>query len=195
MQADNQHHLELNQNRGDDGDPYPGSSGNTTFTSSSAPDSKSHAGAGSCVSVTRISPSAATMTASVAVSCGKAPIKEIKEGKEIKEPLKEAKEPSKEAKDFKDRVEGEVKTKEPFKEHKDLKDRREHKTPYKEFKDDFDNSADVTTRSTGGEDDPTAAAIVDLQTRLAALEQTLGGVEAARAIRPSRSSGPNCGPT
>ncbi|MFE2557890.1 M6 family metalloprotease domain-containing protein [Streptomyces sp. NPDC059352] len=185
VQADNKRNLELNQNRGDDGDPYPGSSGNTTFTSSSAPDSKSHAGAGSCVSVTRISPSAATMTASVAVSCGKAPIKEIKERKEIKEPFKEAKEPSKEVKDFLDHHKDvDVKSKEPFKEHKDLKDRRENKTLYKEVKDDWDNPPDVLTRSTGGEGDPTAAAIVDLQTRLAALEQTLGAGGAGDPAEP-----------
>ncbi|MFF0203324.1 M6 family metalloprotease domain-containing protein [Streptomyces sp. NPDC005017] len=200
VQADNRRNLELNQNRGDDGDPYPGSSGNTTFTSSSAPDSNTHAGAGSCVSVTRISPSAATMTASVAVSCGKPPIKEIKEHKEIKEPLKEAKERPKELKDLKDVKEGEVKSKEPFKERKD---RADHKPPFKEIKDDFDNPPPpVRPGATAGEGDSTAAAIVDLQTRLAALEEAPGGAggagEAAEPfigtdLRPDLIGGPQYG--
>ncbi|MGW6417958.1 M6 family metalloprotease domain-containing protein [Streptomyces sp. NPDC055055] len=82
VQADGQRNLERNQNRGDVGDPYPGSSGNTAFSATSAPASDSHAGAASCVSVTRISPSAPTMTATVAVSCGKDPSKETKERKE-----------------------------------------------------------------------------------------------------------------
>ncbi|MFI9111663.1 M6 family metalloprotease domain-containing protein [Streptomyces venezuelae] len=92
VQADGLRNLELRQNRGDDGDPYPGTSGNTTFTSSSSPASRTFAGAKSCVSVTRISPSAATMTATLAVSCGKEPVKEHKEWKE----------PAKEHKDWKE---------------------------------------------------------------------------------------------
>ncbi|WP_052185713.1 M6 family metalloprotease domain-containing protein [Streptomyces purpureus] len=121
VQADNKRDLELARNRGDDGDPFPGSSGNTTFSSSSTPSSRSYAGADTCVSVTRISPPAATMTAAVSVSCGKLPIKEVKESKEIKEPLKEGKEPFKERKDIKDRKDGAKEDlKEDFKD--DLKD-------------------------------------------------------------------------
>ncbi|MFE0653420.1 M6 family metalloprotease domain-containing protein [Streptomyces sp. NPDC059534] len=170
VQADNQRKLELNQNRGDAGDPYPGSSGNTAFTSSSAPSSHSHAGAGSCVSVTRISPSAATMTASVAVTCAKDPSKEAKELKETKE-------------------------------WKDAKEHRDHKTPHKEIKDDFDNPPDVA-RSAGAEHGPAADVITDLQTRIAALEHTVGraGGEGEAEpfigadLRPDLIGGPQYGP-
>ncbi|MEV7568403.1 M6 family metalloprotease domain-containing protein [Streptomyces tanashiensis] len=172
VQADNRRNLELNQNRGDDGDPYPGSSGNTSFTASSSPDSTSFAGAGSCVSVTRISPSAATMTASLGVSCGKDPVKETKETKE---------------------------TKEPFKEGKDRKDLRDGKPPQKEIKDDFDHPPSVTSRSVGGQPDPTVAAILDLQTRLAALERGMGGADPTEPfigseLRPDLEGGPRYGP-
>ncbi|MFF9060263.1 M6 family metalloprotease domain-containing protein [Streptomyces sp. NPDC014882] len=68
VQADNQRDLEWGTNRGDDGDPYPGSTGNTSFTSSSNPASLSYAGAPTGVSVKDISASAATMTATVSVS-------------------------------------------------------------------------------------------------------------------------------
>ncbi|MCX5521354.1 M6 family metalloprotease domain-containing protein [Streptomyces bobili] len=172
VQADNQRNLERNQNRGDDGDPYPGTSGNTSFTSSSAPSSHSFGGAGSCVSVTRISPSAAIMTATVAVSCGKDPIKEQKEFKEVVE-------------------------------EKEFKERRDNKTPRKEIKDDWDNPPDVITGSTGGEGTPTAAALVDLRTRLGALERALGAAGGAGSLpepfigtelRPDLIGGPRFGP-
>lgn len=68
-QADGHNHLATGANRGDGGDPYPGSSGNTAFTGSSNPSSRSYAGAETCVSVTAISASAATMTARIQVRC------------------------------------------------------------------------------------------------------------------------------
>ena len=49
MQADGQRHLENNANRGDDGDPFPGSCGNASFTDTSTPNSKSYAGSNTCV--------------------------------------------------------------------------------------------------------------------------------------------------
>ncbi|MCB5165819.1 M6 family metalloprotease domain-containing protein [Streptomyces bambusae] len=165
VQADNQRELELSVNRGDDGDPFPGSSGNTSFTATSAPDSDSHAGAGTCVSVTRISPPAATMTAEVSVSCGKSPVKEVKEGakeqkdfkdrkdlKDGKEGAKDVKEPFKERKDrkdVKDRKEGGKDLKEPFKERKDLKDVQPDKSPVKEGKDDIDGGFQPPSGATG----------------------------------------------
>ncbi|HEY9373722.1 M6 family metalloprotease domain-containing protein [Streptomyces sp.] len=189
VQADDKRDLELNRNRGDDGDPFPGSSGNTTFSSSSTPSSNSHAGASTCVSVTRISPSAATMTASVSVSCGKTPVKELKDHKDVKEPIKESKEPSVEFKDFKDRKdrkEGVKEVKEPFKEGvKEVKEPfkegvKEIKEPFKDTKDEIDGGLHVSRGPAGGHEaaggDPTlAATLMDLQTRLAALEQALGG--------------------
>ncbi|MEU7728425.1 M6 family metalloprotease domain-containing protein [Streptomyces sp. NPDC040724] len=216
VQADNQRDLELNRNRGDDADPFPGSSGNTSFSSFSAPDSNSHAGAATCVSITGISPSAATMTASVSVSCGKPEIKEMKDLKEGKEPIQEVKEPVKERKEVKEHKDRKD-AKEPFKERKDRKeakepfkerkDRKEAKEPFKERKDHFDGvlpdpamtgsiGAEPTTEATA---EP-AAAILDLQTRLAALERTVAGGDQSVAepfigaeLRPDLIGGPQLG--
>jgi len=68
VQADGKRNLETNQNRGDAGDPYPGSTNNTAFMGSSTPNSNSYAGSPTSVSVTNISPSGATMTAIAGVS-------------------------------------------------------------------------------------------------------------------------------
>jgi immune inhibitor A len=78
VQADNRKDLEGGRNRGDAGDPYPGSAGNTAFTATSAPNSKSYNGADTCVAITSVAPSGATMTARVSVRCGttKSPLTE-----------------------------------------------------------------------------------------------------------------------
>ncbi|WP_406335135.1 M6 family metalloprotease domain-containing protein [Streptomyces sp. NBC_00203] len=68
VQADNQRDLEGATNRGDDGDTYPGSTGNSSFSPSSQPSSRSYTGAATGVSVTDISAPGATMTATVSVS-------------------------------------------------------------------------------------------------------------------------------
>lgn len=68
VQADHQRDLEMSANRGDPGDSYPGSTGNTSFSPMSTPNSNSYTGIPTGVSVTDISASAATMTATVAVS-------------------------------------------------------------------------------------------------------------------------------
>lgn len=70
MQADGARHLELRTNRGDAGDPYPGSANRRTFDNGSTPNSKSYAGANTCVQVTQISDSGSSMTARLAVRCG-----------------------------------------------------------------------------------------------------------------------------
>ncbi len=67
MQADNLWNLERGGNGGDAGDPYPGSSGNTSFTGSSAPSSTLWSGAASGVSVTGIGSPGATITATFEV--------------------------------------------------------------------------------------------------------------------------------
>ena len=67
MRADGRRELELDENRGDVGDPYPGPSGNTTFHATSTPSSSSYANQNTRVSVTGISASGATMSAVVAV--------------------------------------------------------------------------------------------------------------------------------
>ena len=73
VQADAKRDMELDHNRGDVGDPYPGTAANTSFAVGTTPSSKSYAGQDTCVSVTGISASGATMTATVAVHCGKSP--------------------------------------------------------------------------------------------------------------------------
>lgn len=113
MQADGQRDLEQGNNRGDRGDPYPGTANNTAFTSTSTPHSKSYPGADTCVAVTGIGPSGATMTATLSVKC----VVKRKEGiKDVKD------------KDFKDRIKD-------FKEIKEFKEKdKEFKEKDKEFK-------------------------------------------------------------
>jgi immune inhibitor A len=110
MQADGKRDLEKGNNRGDAGDPFPGSANNVSFTASSTPNSKSYGSVNTCVAVTNISPSAATMTARLSVKC-------TAKLKEVKEFAKEKREKEKE-KDFKDFV----------------KDKREKEFKEKEFK-------------------------------------------------------------
>jgi immune inhibitor A len=69
MQADGKREMEHNVNRGDPGDPYPGTGNNKTFNATSNPNSKSYTGADSCVAVTAISASGPTMTAKIQVKC------------------------------------------------------------------------------------------------------------------------------
>ena len=69
MQADGRRDMELDNNRGDGGDPYPGSVGNTAFHNTSTPNSKSYSGVDTCVSVTAISAAGPVMTANVGVRC------------------------------------------------------------------------------------------------------------------------------
>jgi immune inhibitor A len=107
LQADGNRDLELNHNRGDAGDPYPGSSGKTAITQSTSPNTKSYAGADTCVSVKTIPASSAAMAVDVTVTCKQ--IKEfvkdaIKDHKELaKESVKDKKELAKES--IKDRKE------------------------------------------------------------------------------------------
>jgi immune inhibitor A len=68
VQADDAQDLEHGTNRGDPGDPYPGSTNNTAFGPATAPSSHSHAGAPTGVLVTGISASGPTMTATVDVT-------------------------------------------------------------------------------------------------------------------------------
>ncbi|MFJ8042255.1 M6 family metalloprotease domain-containing protein [Kitasatospora sp. NPDC096147] len=143
VQADDRRDLELARNRGDGGDPYPGSAGRTEFTATSTPSSKSFAGADTCVSVTGIPAPAVCMTATVSVSCGKPLSKELKDG-------------GKERKD----------SKEPYKERKDAKDRLEHKRPERPP---FGRGGGAAAG------DPLTEAVLDLQVRLAAVEQFLTG--------------------
>ncbi|MET7853050.1 M6 family metalloprotease domain-containing protein [Streptomyces avermitilis] len=68
VQADGCRALEQGGNRGDEGDPYPGSTGNTAFTGGSNPSSHSYAGAETGVSITGISAPGEVMTANVSLA-------------------------------------------------------------------------------------------------------------------------------
>src|SRR5215472_6012404 len=97
MEADGKRDLELNHNRGDAGDPYPGTSNNHAFNNTSTPNSQSYANVSTCVSITAISPAGPVMNANVTVRCksikelGKDIIKE-KDLKDIRKDFKEGKE-------------------------------------------------------------------------------------------------------
>jgi immune inhibitor A len=68
VQADGLFQMEQNASNGDNFDPYPGSGDKTTFSSATTPSSNSYAGTPTYVTVTNISPSAATMTADFRVA-------------------------------------------------------------------------------------------------------------------------------
>lgn len=90
LQADGKKDLELNHNRGDAGDCWPGTTSNTNFTATSTPNSKSYAGQATCVAVTGISAAAETMSATLQVKCKIKIAKEfIKETKEVRKDTKE----------------------------------------------------------------------------------------------------------
>ncbi len=77
MQADARNDLGSGANRGDAGDPYPGSSSNRTFDKASTPGSKSYAGVDTCVAVSDISGPAPIMSAKLSVQCAKIKEKEV----------------------------------------------------------------------------------------------------------------------
>ncbi|HET9963071.1 MAG TPA: M6 family metalloprotease domain-containing protein [Nitrospiraceae bacterium] len=178
VQADGKRDLELDHNRGDSGDPYPGSSNNSSLTDSTTPNSKSYAGANTCVSISNISASAATMTATVRVSCGKSIVKDSKDLKDRKEFRKEGKD-GKDTKDRKDRKEA----RKEFKERKEIKDGKEIETP------------GLRGRSPETDYEDIGTALYDLQSRVAAIEEALGlGSDAQTFIgpelRPDLAGGP-----
>jgi immune inhibitor A len=118
MQADGKRDLENNANRGDSGDPFPGSSNNTAFTGTSTPNSKSYAGVDTCVSLTGISAPGPVMTANAGVVCIVKLKERPKELKDLKDRLKDR---------FKDKKERPKELKERGKELKDLKDFRKER--------------------------------------------------------------------
>ena len=206
VQADAKRNLELSQNRGDTGDPYPGTAGNSSFNSNSTPNSKSFAGQDTSVSISAISASAPIMTATVSVASKttlkdskdqKDRIKDQKEGKEVKDGKegkdgKETKELSKERKDQKDRIKERKdgkEFKELSKERKDLKDRVEFKV--------FDRPGGGLFGAGHAATSPDVTqAVAELEARVTALEAALGsGGEAVPFItsdlRPDLAGGPD----
>jgi len=93
LEADNRNHLHDGANRGDAGDPYPGSSKNVTLTSTSSPSSKSYSGHDSFVTITKIGASGANMKATITVKGpaaakkGKAKAKKAKTAKKTRRRL------------------------------------------------------------------------------------------------------------
>ena len=69
VQADGERHLEWAINRGDAGDPFPGTSNKTSFTATSDPNSKSYGGIDTCVRVTDIGQSGVVIPARLSVRC------------------------------------------------------------------------------------------------------------------------------
>jgi immune inhibitor A len=73
IQADAARGLELGVDRGDGGDPYPGSAGNMALTTTSTPNSHSYGGLDTCVGITGIGASASIMRMDLTVSCAAPP--------------------------------------------------------------------------------------------------------------------------
>jgi len=177
LQADAQRDMELNRNRGDGGDPYPGSAGNTSLNANSVPNSKSYAGQSTCVSVTGISASGPSMTATVSVQCGKR-----KETKELAKEIKDTKTVVKERKDDKDQVKERKDTKELAKEIRDtkslVKEIRDTKDQVKERKDLKDHTEVKPVDLPHGFGSGTVGvdltqAFAELEARVAALESRI----------------------
>ncbi len=196
VQADNKRDMELDHNRGDAGDPYPGAATNANFSGSTAPNSNSFAGQGTCVQVTQISASGPTMTAKVAVTCKaiakdiKDARKEVKDGKELHKDLKDTRKDTKEViKDVKDA------RKEVKELAKELKDGRKEIKEFKELrKDVFEKpphlpggGGDPGGNGMGAETDLYAEnemlqqQLAMLEARLSALEGGQGGQSGAAA--------------
>ena len=114
LQADGLRNLELSVNRGDAGDPFPGSKSVTTVSGSTTPNTNSYTGQDTLVALTGVPASSPSMTVGVRVRAAvikrkelaKEIVKEaVKDGKEveIKQVLKERKELIKEGgKEFKE---------------------------------------------------------------------------------------------
>jgi immune inhibitor A len=170
MQADGQRHLETNANRGDEGDPFPGSSGNASFTGTSTPDSRSYAGSPTSVGVTGIPAASAAMTVRLSVRATVPPPKNVKELKDRPKEIKEIKERIKEIKEGKELAK--ERPKEVIKEQpKELKDRKE--VVEGKF---FDNKLGEGPFGPGFVGGRPAGASADVESRLAAIEQALQGL-------------------
>lgn len=170
LQADGNRDLELNHNRGDAGDPFPGSTSTTSVDGSTTPHTKSYANADTCVALSGISASGPSMTVDVRVTC-KTVLKDLKDTrkeiwkdghKELKKELKKelikefrkelVKEHSKDFKDIKDRYEN----------LKDLSAERPWERPWERF-------------GGGGGGIGGAPGAADVESRLAALEAVVYG--------------------
>ncbi len=163
IQADGHRDLEQGNNRGDVGDPYPGSANNVTFNATSTPNSKSYAGVNTCVAVTNIGASGPVITARLSVKCV-VKRKERKE-KELKDLRKDnLKDLRKEISEWKDL-------------RKEAKERFEK--PIKEKDKDAEKPGEWPGGGGFGRALPEQMAYGagDLETRVAALETRLAAIE------------------
>lgn len=166
MQADGRRDLEQSNNRGDTGDPYPGSTTNTTFNATSTPNSKSYGKVDTCVAVTNISASGSVMTASFSVQC------KYKGLKEFKDSRKESKELRKEVTKEKEwRKEAEKDTLKEIKERKDMYEKLSEKLY------DWQDWQDRLGRSGGMLPEPVTSDMNTLNTRLLGLEARVAAIE------------------
>ena len=209
-QADGRRDLELNANRGDAGDPFPGSTNATSFTATTTPSSNSFAGSATCVAITGIPAPSAAMTVGLAVRCiVKAKDKDLKDitkegAKELakerpKELLKER--PKEQAKDrLKDGYK-EIKEKE-FKEFKEVKEIREDKFTDTKFTDTKftdrpglpgggGRPAEDYGPTSGGDD--VASRLVALEETVRLLVDTLGGAVGGGQDGPTAGTEPFIG--
>ena len=204
VQADNKRDMELDRNRGDAGDPFPGSSGNAAFNGGSTPSSNNYANQSTCVSITQISASGPTMTARIAVSCkavakdlkdlrkdGKDGIKDVKEA--VKDTIKDRKELRKDGKELKELRKD---VKELAKERKDILDahrktfERPHlpgnpgigrSAPVAAIDEAYGMTADEATGAGAYQDDELLSQhLAMLEARLAMVEAAQGGNAAAQ---------------
>lgn len=119
-QADGARGLENNVNRGDGGDPYPGSSDNRAFGKTTTPSSQSYGSVDTCVSVTAISDPGPVMTANVTVRCGKSVAKDVSDTKLQLKDLKDGRKERKEVKEHKELAKEKDLLKDGFKERKEI---------------------------------------------------------------------------
>jgi immune inhibitor A len=178
-QADGKKDLEHGSNRGDAGDPYPGSAGNKTFDKASTPNSKAYSSAETCVAVTNIGPSGPVMTAHLSVRCiVKKKEKPAIKDKEKKEILKDRKEKEFKEKEFKEKDTKDIRDKKDFKEYKE---RKEIDKTIKEIDKRKDAEKGMDRPGGGGfglmyqEGDPSG--LTDLEARLELIEARLASIE------------------
>ncbi len=184
MQADGKRDLELNHNRGDGGDSFPGTSNNANFNVNTTPNSKSYAGSSTCVAVNNISASASVMHADLNVKCVVVKVKDKELSKEVikeKEISKELKKDKVEAKEIKEIKEIE---KNPLTEKVVVHDKTLLEKP-------TDKPADKVTDGGGGKPGNPGNPGLSIEQRLAQLEAQLSFVQPfiGQSIRPDLSQG------
>lgn len=89
LEADAKNHLHDGANRGDAGDPYPGTSRNVNLTATTTPSSKSYGGLDTSVTITNIGPSGPNMKVRIGVK-GPAAAKKAKGKPKAKKAAKKA---------------------------------------------------------------------------------------------------------